>query len=159
MILRRLLLGLAAAAALSASAAVCVVALAFALYALVEPSVGRAGAAAIVAGPPALIIALTAAFIGAAARSKARKQAGAAGQPVERLMRLVREKPVMAISAALGAGFLAVRNPRYLGAAIRAFFEGEQVPARRRSNAGPRIGGPATTSARSRSGRPSRPGR
>lgn len=131
MILRRLLLGLAAAAALSASAAVCVVALAFALYALVEPSVGRAGAAAIVAGSAALIIALTAAFIGAAAGYRRGKAPPAAtGGIVERAMRLVRENPVVAISAALGAGFLAVRNPRYLGAAIRAFVEGRRPPRR-----------------------------
>ena len=129
MILRRLLLGLAIATALSASAAVCVVALAFALYAVVEPTLGRAGAAAIVAGAAALIIALSAAFIGAAARSKGANRPPPASL-VERVVRLVREKPVVAISTALGAGFLAVRNPRYLGAAVRAFLEGRPTPRR-----------------------------
>ena len=129
--MRRLILALAAAAAFAASAAVCVVALAFALYALVEPYVGRAGAAAIVAAVAALIIAGAALFVGAAAKAKrGRRVPAAVGGVVERLMRFVREKPVVAISAALAAGFLAVRNPRYLGAAVRAFFEGRDVPRR-----------------------------
>ena len=45
-ILRRLILALAGAAAFAASAAVFILALAFALYALIEPELGRAGAAA-----------------------------------------------------------------------------------------------------------------
>jgi len=126
---RRLFLAMAAAAAFSASAAVCVVALAFALYALVAPSVGQAGAAAIVAAAAALLIAAAALVMAASARGKR-----AAAQPVggvrDRLIRFVREKPVMAVSAALGAGFLAVRNPLYLGAALRAFFEGREPPRR-----------------------------
>lgn len=122
MILRRLLLGLAAAAALATSAGVCVVALAFALFALVEPYVGRAGAAAVVAGAVALAMALAGVFIAASARRP--RGAAAPGSVMERLISLVREKPLVATSAALGAGFMAVRNPRYLGAAIRAFLEG-----------------------------------
>ena len=129
--LRRLFLTLAAAAAFATSASICVVALAFALYALVEPYVGRAGAAAIVAAVAALVVALAALFIGATAKSKRdNRPAAAVGGVVERVLRFVREKPVVAISAALGAGFLAVRNPRYLGAAVRAFFEGREIPRR-----------------------------
>jgi hypothetical protein len=130
---RRLFLALAAAAAFAASASVCVVALAFALYALVEPYVGRAGAAAIVAGLAALIIAFGALFLGAAARGKSGKRGKsqvAVGSVMERVIRFVRDKPVVAISAALAAGFMAVRNPLYLGAALRAFFEGREIPRR-----------------------------
>ncbi len=47
-------------------------------------------------------------------------------------MNFLREKPVVAISAAIGAGFLAVRNPRYLGAAVRSFLEGREPPGRKR---------------------------
>jgi hypothetical protein len=47
---------------------------------------------------------------------------------LERGLDLVREKPVVAVSAALAAGFLAIRNPKYLGAAIRAFVEGRPPP-------------------------------
>ncbi len=133
--LRRLFLALAAAAAFAASAAICVVALAFALYALVEPYVGRAGAGAIVAAAAALVVAVSALFVGRAAKGKRDRRPatvarGVAGGVAERLVRFVREKPVVAISAALGAGFLAVRNPRYLGAAVRAFLEGRDIPRR-----------------------------
>ena len=129
--LRRLFLALAAAAAFAASAAVCVVAVAFALYALIEPYLGRAGAAATVAAAAAVVIGLGAVFIGAAARSRRdRRPAAAVGGGMEKLLRFVRDKPVVAISAALGAGFLAIRNPRYLGAAVRAFFEGREIPRR-----------------------------
>jgi hypothetical protein len=126
---RRLFLILAAAAAFAAGAAICVVALAFALYALVQPNVGRAGAAAIVAGVAALLIALAGLFIGLAAKEKPSK-AVPPGSVVDRVIRFVREKPVVAISAALGAGFLAIRNPLYLGAALRAFIEGRETPRR-----------------------------
>lgn len=131
MIFRRLIMALAAAAAFATSAAVCVAALAFALYALVEPLVGRAGAAGIVAGAAALLIALVAMGVTLQARRQRRLAAVTRGGNVmERLLAMVREKPVMAISAALGAGFMAIRNPKYLGAAIRAFLDG-RAPRRR----------------------------
>jgi len=123
--LRRLLLGLIAAAAMATSAAIFVVALAFTLYALVEPYWGRAGAAATVAGVAALLIGLLGATIGLVARARRPKpRLNAMGGVAERIFELVREKPLMAISAALGAGFMAIRNPTYLGSAIRAFLEG-----------------------------------
>ncbi len=126
MILRRLILGLAGAAALAASAAVMVVALAFALYALVEPYVGRAGAAAIVVGSAALLMALCAALIFLVARPRRRKALPpkAMHSLVDRALEFVRDKPVVSIAASLAAGLFAIRDPKYLGAAIRAFLEG-----------------------------------
>jgi hypothetical protein len=130
-ILRRLILALAAATAFAASAAVCIVALAFALYALVEPYVGRAGAAAIVAGSAALLLAIGGLSIGlAAGRKRPKIAAGTPPKAVERVFAFVRQKPVVAMAAALGAGFMAVRNPRYLGALVRSFIEGRE-PGRR----------------------------
>ena len=130
--LRRLLLGVIAAAAMAASASVLVVALAFALYALVQPSLGSAGAAAAVAGASAVLIGLLATAIALMARAKRPKpKLNASGGVVERIFELVRDQPVMAISAALGAGFLALRNPTYLGSAIRAFLEGQPPPKRK----------------------------
>ena len=130
--LRRLLLGVIAAAAMAASASVLVVALAFALYALVQPSLGSAGAAAAVAGAAAVLIGLLATAIALMARAKRPKpKLNASGGVVERIFELVRDQPVMAISAALGAGFLALRNPTYLGSAIRAFLEGQPPPKRK----------------------------
>jgi hypothetical protein len=130
--LRRLLLGVIAAAAMAASASVLVVALAFALYALVEPSLGAAGASATVAGAAALLIGLMGMTIALLARARRPKpRPDAMGGVVERIFELVRDKPVVAIAAALGAGLMAVRNPAYLGSAIRAFLEGRPPPKRK----------------------------
>ena len=130
--LRRLLLGVIAAAAMAASASVLIVALAFALYALVEPTLGRSGAAAVVAGAAALLIALLALTIALISRARRPKpKPDSAGGVLERIFELVRDQPVMAIGAALGAGFLAMRNPTYLGSAIRAFLEGRPPPKRK----------------------------
>jgi hypothetical protein len=130
--LRRLLLGVIAAAAMAASASVLVVALAFALYALVQPSLGSAGAAGTVAGAAAVLIGLLALTIALMARTKRPKpKPGATGGMVERAFELLRDQPVMAIAAALGAGFLAIRNPNYLGSAIRSFLEGRPPPKRK----------------------------
>ena len=128
--IRRLFLGLAAAAAFAAAAAVLVFALAFALFALVEPYVGRAGAAAILAGVTALSIGLAAMFIGSLARARPRKTSSSdtVWGMIERAVAFVREKPILAASAAIGAGFMAVRNPAYLGSVIRAFVEGKPPP-------------------------------
>jgi hypothetical protein len=52
--------------------------------------------------------------------------------PMARIVNFIREKPVTAIAGALGVGFMAIRNPRYLGAAIRSFLEGRPVPKRGR---------------------------
>lgn len=126
MILRRVILALAGAAVLAASAAVCVVALAFALYAGVEPTLGRAGAAGTVAGATALLAALVAGGLLLASRGKRRKIVPQPERKVlDRGLDFVREKPVIAIAAALGAGLLAIRNPDYLGAVVRAFVDGK----------------------------------
>jgi len=130
-IARRLFLLLAAATALAACAGVCVIALALALGAWVEPMVGAAGAAAIVAAAAALILALGALILALGARARRRRLSppGSSGL-VERALALMRDKPVVAIVAAVGAGLLAIRNPRYLGAALRSFAEGRELPRR-----------------------------
>lgn len=130
--IRRLFLGLAAAAAFAAAAAVLVFALAFALYALAEPYAGRAGAAAILAGVTALLMAVTALLIGRAARPRKRDLPASAGSVVDRAFRFLKDNPAVAISAAVGAGFMAIRNPGYLGSAIRAFVENSDASRDRR---------------------------
>lgn len=121
--LRRLLLAAAAGAVFVTCAVVATVALAFALYALVEPYVGRPGAAAIVVAAAAALMAALAVTLRMMARRSAKRPAPTPGSAVERVTRFMREQPVMAIAAALGAGFMAVRNPRYLGSTLRSFFE------------------------------------
>jgi branched-subunit amino acid ABC-type transport system permease component len=128
-IFKRLLLALTAAAAFAAGAAVGVVALAFALYALVEPRLGRAGAAATVAATTMAIMVLAGVVLATAGRRKPPRHAPpATGGAVERAFDFVKRKPVVAVSAAVGLGLMAVRNPRYLGEALRAFFDGKPPP-------------------------------
>lgn len=131
-ILGRIGVALALAAVLATSAAIFVVALAFALYALVQPHVGAAGAAGIVAGAAALIVVFIAIAIALGAKSRPPKIAPKGKDPTARIINLFKEKPVMAIAAAVAAGFLAIRNPKYLGVAVRSFLEGREPPKRPR---------------------------
>ena len=128
------MMGAVATAAFAAGAAVTVFALGFALYAFAEPSLGRAGAAAVVAGVSALLIALGGMFAamgGAAARTPKRASAPAAGESlIERALLFMQEKPVIAVIAAVGAGFLAIRNPTYVGSVIRSILGVPEPPDR-----------------------------
>ena len=123
----RILFYLASTTAFSVSAGVFVVALAFALYAAVKPYVGAAGGAAVVAAAAALLIAMIGLILANAGKPPKRKPA----EPQtlgERITDFIRDKPVVAIAGAIAAGIMAVRNPRYLGAVIRAFTEGNDPP-------------------------------
>jgi hypothetical protein len=123
LILGRVGVALAAAAILATSAAIFVVALAFALFALVRPAVGPAGAAAVVAGAAALLILLVG--VGVAMIPKSRAKVRPRGKDAtERLVNFFKDTPVTAIVAAVATGVLSVRNPKYLGAAVRSFLEG-----------------------------------
>ncbi|HEY1425525.1 MAG TPA: hypothetical protein VGF50_02530 [Caulobacteraceae bacterium] len=134
MIFRRLLFLLAGAVALAVAAGVVVVALAYALYALVSPYVGRAGAAAIVAAAAAVLIGLLGFLLtrqGKRRPSSARKP-GEGETITDRIFDFVRAKPVTTVAGAVAAGILAVRNPGYLGSLLRAFVEGREHPRGRR---------------------------
>lgn len=131
MIFRRLLFLLAAATMLAVSAGVVVIALAYALFALVRPYVGAAGGAAIVAGAAALLIGL----IGLTFALLARRPKRRPHEPesvTERIVDFVKSKPITAVGGAIAAGILAIRNPGYLGSAIRAFIEGREAPRGRK---------------------------
>ncbi len=123
--IRRICLGLAAGGAIFASAGTCLVALAFALYALALPRLGPAGASATVAAAAALVVTIGALVIALLARPK-RIRRGANASPVERIVAFVRDQPVLAISASVAAGFLAIRNPRYVGETLRSFLNGDR---------------------------------
>jgi hypothetical protein len=128
--LRQIGLGLAAAAILATCAAIFIVALAFAFYALVRPSLGPAGAAACVAGAAAAIMLVFGVVLAVAGRPKTPKIVPKGKDPLARVVNLLREQPVTAIAAAIGVGILAIRNPGYLGAAARSFLEGRTPPKR-----------------------------
>jgi hypothetical protein len=130
-IFRRLLFMLAGAMMLAVSAGVFVIALAYGEYALVKPYVGAAGAAGIVAGSAALFVGV----LGLALANAGKPPKPKPGEPqsvTERLMDFIKRKPVTALGGAVAAGILAIRNPTYLGAVIRAFVEGREPPGRRR---------------------------
>jgi hypothetical protein len=132
-IFRRLLFLLAGATALAVSAGIVVVALAFALYALVTPYVGRAGGGAIVALAAAVLIGVLGFVL--ARQGKPKPRAQKPGEPetvTDRIADFVRSRPVTAIAGAIAAGILAVRNPGYLGSLVRAFVEGREQPGARR---------------------------
>lgn len=129
MILRRVLLALMAAATFSAAAAVVVVALAFGLYALVEPYLGRAGAAGVVALVLAVVMGVAGMIMALAGRGhRAKPTLATSSGPLERAVAFVKEKPIVTVAAAIGAGLMASRNPKYLGEALRGFIDGGSRP-------------------------------
>jgi hypothetical protein len=132
LILGRVGAGLAASAIIATSASVFVIALAFALFALVRPYVGPAGAAAIVAGAAALLILLVGVAVALAPKPKPIRISPRGGDPVDRIVNFFRDVPVTAIIAAIATGVIAVRNPKYLGAAVRSFLEGDDRGGRGR---------------------------
>jgi hypothetical protein len=133
MIFRRLLMGFVAITAISTAAGVVVVALAFTLYALVQPYIGNAGASATVAGAFALL----AIILGFVAMPRRRHRRGNAANPASPegvasdLMDLVRDKPVASAGIAVAAGIMAMRNPRVIGEIARAFFQSRRNPRAR----------------------------
>jgi hypothetical protein len=132
LVLRQVGLGLAAASILATSAAIFVAALALALFALVRPQLGPAGAAAVVAAAAAALMFVAGAALAVAGRPRAPRVVPKGKDPFARVVNFLKEQPVTAIMAAIGVGFLAVRNPKYLGVATRAFLEGREPPRRAR---------------------------
>jgi hypothetical protein len=128
-LLTRVGIGLAAAAVIAVSAGVFVIALAFALFALVRPALGPAGAAAVVAGSAALLALIVGLALMIVARpKKVKKLAPRGADPTARVINLFKDAPVTIIAATAAAAFMALRNPSYLGAAIRSFLEGREPP-------------------------------
>lgn len=131
MIFERTLMTLAAAAAIAAAAAVSVFAAAFALYAVLEASIGAAGAAAVVAGVAAVIVAI--AGLLAARKAESRQAPSASAAPdsfglAEKLVGVVRDRPLLSLGAALAAGVFALKNPTFTAAMAKAFMETRQPP-------------------------------
>jgi hypothetical protein len=130
-IFRRILFLLAGATMLSVSAGVIVIALAYALFALVRPYWGPAGASAAVAGAAALLIGLIGLTFALMGR-RPKKKASEPESVTERVVEFVKSKPITSVVGAVAAGILAIRNPGYLGSAIRSFVEGREPPSQRR---------------------------
>jgi hypothetical protein len=125
---------MAGATALSVSAGVIVVALAYGLFALVKPYVGAAGASGVVAAAAAVLIGLIGLILANLAKppKPPKRKPDEPESVVDRIVDFVRTRPVTAVGAALVAGLLAVRNPGYLGLALRTFVEGRDPPKKPR---------------------------
>jgi uncharacterized PurR-regulated membrane protein YhhQ (DUF165 family) len=119
-LIRKILLLFAAAGAALAAAGVVVVSLAYALYALMRDvfGFGAASSAAVVAGAVALIFLILFGVLAIKAGAKPKE-----APMVERLKTIVRERPIVAASAALAAGVFAVKNPKAILPLILAFLE------------------------------------
>jgi uncharacterized membrane protein len=119
--LNKALAGLIGLVALSTGVAIAIIALAFALYFALEPPLGRAGAAAIVALAFIVVLLLIAILI--AMRGKARRREDEDHGLIEKLLGIARERPLLAVGAAIAAGVLAVRNPAVIAAVLAAFVQ------------------------------------
>ena len=131
MIFEKTLMTLAAAAAIAAAAAVGVFAAAFALYAVVQSYLGPAGAAAVVAAVAALIVAI--AGLIAARKVEHRRPLGYSATPdtfglTEKIVGIVRARPILSIGAGLAAGIFALKNPILTAAVFKAFMEPRPPP-------------------------------
>ncbi len=125
---RRLILLAIVLAGLIVSGGVVVVGLIYSLHSLLEPALGPAGATGALVGIVAILLGGVAAVMFALSRGKTTAVVVAeAPAPstvaslVETLSDTVRDRPVLVLLAAVGAGVMVVRNPVYLASALRAF--------------------------------------
>jgi len=122
-LIEKALLALVAGAAVATATAVSVVALALALYLGLSGPFGGAGAAAATAVLFALIIALAALLA-----SNIGKKKGGDGHEhdhalTDKLIGIVKERPLVSVIAAIAAGILAIRNPALVGVILTAFID------------------------------------
>jgi hypothetical protein len=122
LIFRRLALALAAAACLAAAAGTAVVALAFALYALLRDQLGPSGAAACVVLAAVILAALAGLILmqvaQAGRRPKGRSGAGVGAGPIglgDSMADLVRDRPIAAAVVAAVVGWVITRSPGLAG--------------------------------------------
>jgi len=102
-------------AAAAAAVVMVVFALGFALYALIEPNIGPAAAAAIVALAAALVVATFALVTALRKRKHEREAAAAQAQLMDNLPLslgdIARDRPMVALAVTAIGGLLAARHP------------------------------------------------
>jgi uncharacterized membrane protein len=128
LIFKRLLIVIIALAAAAVATGVCVVAAAFAVYALAREVLGPAGGAAVVAGVFALLTVILAVVMTrkAAPSEKARDETF-----VERLLGMARDRPVVSAAVVAAATALLARNPRILSAVLSAVIVSQSAKSDR----------------------------
>jgi cobalamin synthase len=125
-LIKRIVFMAAAAAAFAAAAGVCVVALAYALFAVARDYLSPAGSAAVVAAAFAVLIAVGGLVLSIRSRPKPPPEQS----PVERLVDLARQKPLMAAAVAVAGAVIAVRNPAMVATLVMGLLAPK--PDRRR---------------------------
>ncbi len=129
MIVRRILLILAAAAAFAAAAAIFVAALAIALYAWLKGFVGPVGAAGGVALAAALLVGLIGLVVVLQVKGPAKRKGPPPKQGfAERIGEMVRERPIVAAGAAIAAAMVAIRNPALTAIVVKTFLDSQKRP-------------------------------
>lgn len=115
MIARILALAAAIGAMIGAAGAI-VVALAFALYAVLKDLITPAGASACVALALAILCGIGVLVAVSKAKGPKRDQRNnVGGSPLDRFIDFAKERPIAASAAAVGAGLLALRSPGLAG--------------------------------------------
>lgn len=137
MIIRKIVVGLVAAAAILAASGVMVIAAAYALFALARDQLGLgpAWAAAAVCAAAAVLIGLVALIASAQFNGPRRKAArGAASSSagmLDQLFDLVRERPIVSAGALIAAAAVAVRNPAVLASVVQMLLNHKRPPKAR----------------------------
>lgn len=127
--LKRILNLAAALGAVAAAAVVCVVAAAFALYAVARDYIGPAGGAAVVAAVFALIAVIVALI--ATRKVTPKTKVGVPpppASPIDNVISLAKAHPIVAVGAAAVAVTVMVRNPAMVTALVSAFLAGNSTP-------------------------------
>lgn len=114
----------AAIAAVAAAVAVCIVAASYAVYALADLWLTPAGAAAVVAALFALIAVLVAWIATRKVVPKPVKGAPQPETPIEKVIGLAKERPMMALGVGAVAAFVLARNPALVSALLSGMIAG-----------------------------------
>jgi len=122
-LIHRILNLTAALAAAAAAVAVCVVAASYAVYAVAEQWLTRAGAAAVVAAVFA-VVALVAAWLATRKVVPRASKTAPPATPVDQAIAMAKERPLLALGLGAVAAFVLVRNPAIVTAVISAFVAG-----------------------------------
>jgi hypothetical protein len=128
LIVGRTIAAVTAAVALATATTLCVVAAALALFWVLEPLVGRAGAAALLAGVLALIVAISVLVaVSKTGHHHPAHHAHEAARPdfaiIDRIIEMAKDRPFLSIGAALAAGLIAIRNPALVATIVAAFMD------------------------------------
>jgi hypothetical protein len=128
LIVGRTLAAVTALVVLATATTIAVVAAAFAFFFALEPVVGRAGAAGLLAGLLALLVSITVLIVASRGNAPHHDHGhGGGGIPdfsfVERIIEMAKDKPILAAAAAVAAGLIVVRNPALVATIITAIMQ------------------------------------